>query len=77
MTDLKSPIHPKEGVVGDDWSGERGFVDQNMIERHVSDLYTPIYYLAGPAGFVTAMRTMLVEAKVDEDNIRFEEFPGY
>jgi ferredoxin-NADP reductase len=33
--------------------------------------------MAGPAGFVTAMRKMLVEAKVDEDNIRFEEFPGY
>jgi ferredoxin-NADP reductase len=59
------------------WSGERGFVNKSMIERYVTDLSTPIYYLAGPAGFVTAMRKMLVEAKIDEDNIRFEEFPGY
>ncbi len=76
MTDLEPPFLKKEGV-GGGWNGERGIVDQNMIERHVSDLYTPIYYMAGPAGFVTAMRKMLVEAKVDEDNIRFEEFPGY
>ena len=41
------------------------------------DLSTPIYYIAGPAGFVTAMRQMLAQAGVDEDNIRFEEFPGY
>ena len=59
------------------WDAERGFIDKSMIERHVSDLSTPIYYMAGPAGIVTAMRKMLVEAKVDEDNIRFEEFPGY
>jgi len=59
------------------WDGERGFVDKKMIAQHVSDLSTPIYYTAGPAGFVTAMRKMLIEAKVDEDNIRFEEFPGY
>ena len=59
------------------WSGERGFVDASMIGRYVSDLSTPIYYIAGPEGFVTAMRKMLVEAKVDEDNIRFEDFPGY
>jgi ferredoxin-NADP reductase len=59
------------------WNGERGFIDRNMIERYVSDLSTPIYYIAGPADFVTAMRTMLVEAKVDEESIRFEEFAGY
>jgi ferredoxin-NADP reductase len=80
--DLKSLHLSKEGAGSmtdraGGWNGERGFVDQNMIERHVSDLYTPIYYMAGPAGFVSAMRKMLVEAKVDEDNIRFEEFPGY
>jgi ferredoxin-NADP reductase len=60
-----------------EWSGERGFIDKAMLERHLSDLSTPIYYTAGPAAMVTAMRTMLTQAGVDEDNIRFEEFPGY
>src|ERR1019366_3135484 len=59
------------------WDGDRDFINRNLLERHVGDLSTPIYYIAGPAGFVTGMRKMLVEAKVDEDNVRFEEFPGY
>ncbi|HET6400840.1 MAG TPA: FAD-dependent oxidoreductase [Candidatus Kapabacteria bacterium] len=72
MTDLKDS--PKQAGA---WAGERGFVDKSMIARHVNDLSTPVYYMAGPAGFVSAMRKMLVESKVDEDSIRFEEFPGY
>ncbi len=59
------------------WNGERGFIDKNMLGRYLNDLATPIYYMAGPPGMVTAMRKMLAEAGIDEDNIRFEEFPGY
>jgi ferredoxin-NADP reductase len=76
MSDIKSPLLSKEGA-GGGWDGEKGIINKSMLERHVTDLSTPIYYIAGPEGFVTAMRKMLVEAKVDEDNIRFEEFPGY
>jgi ferredoxin-NADP reductase len=69
MTDMDRSSHT--------WDGDRGVIDRNLLERHVGDLSLPIYYLAGPGGFVTAMRKMLTEAAVDEDNIRFEEFPGY
>jgi ferredoxin-NADP reductase len=33
--------------------------------------------LSGPAAMVGAMRKMLVEADVNEDNIKTEEFSGY
>jgi ferredoxin-NADP reductase len=33
--------------------------------------------LAGPPAMVAAMRKMLIDAKVDEDDIRTEEFAGY
>ncbi|TAN07529.1 MAG: FAD-dependent oxidoreductase [Rhodanobacteraceae bacterium] len=59
------------------WQGERGRVDAAMVKRHVADLHKPIYYLSGPEGMVKAMRTLLVELKVNEDNIRTEEFTGY
>lgn len=59
------------------WSGETGRVDIDILKRHVDNLNKPIYYLSGPAGMVGAMRSMLVEAKVNEDNIRTEEFSGY
>lgn len=59
------------------WAGERGYIDKDMLARYVPDLTTPIYYLCGPAGMVTAMRQMLAGAGVDDDDIRTEEFTGY
>ena len=59
------------------WEGETGFIDQDMIVRYVDDLNAPIYYLCGPPGMVTAMRTLLNDAGIDEDDIRSEEFTGY
>jgi ferredoxin-NADP reductase len=60
-----------------EWAGERGFIDEKMLRRHVPDIAAPIYYLSGPAGMVKAMRQMLVTAGANEDNIRTEEFSGY
>jgi ferredoxin-NADP reductase len=61
----------------EEWSGERGHIDEAMLKRHVPDLNTPIYYLSGPEGMVKAMRQMLVDIGANEDNIRTEEFTGY
>jgi ferredoxin-NADP reductase len=36
-----------------------------------------IYYLTGPPGMVSGLRTMLVAEGIDEDDIRTEEFTGY
>jgi len=59
------------------WDGERGFIDAPMLLRHLPALDGPTYYIAGPPRMVTAMRDMLVSAKVDEDAIRTEDFGGY
>lgn len=64
-------------VTPEQWGGERGYIDGDMLRRHVDDLQKPIYYLAGPAAMVAAMRKVLVEAGVNEDNIKTEEFSGY
>lgn len=61
----------------DEWSGESGFIDADMLRRHVSDISAPIYYLCGPPDMVQDMRQMLVETGANEDNIRTEEFSGY
>jgi ferredoxin-NADP reductase len=60
-----------------DWTGERGRVTAEMVNKYVPDLNQPIYYLSGPKSMVKAMRELLVELKVNEDNIRTEEFSGY
>jgi ferredoxin-NADP reductase len=60
-----------------EWAGETGFVNKEMLLKHLPSLQGPIYYLAGPPAMVAAMRQMLAEAEVDEDDIRTEEFSGY
>jgi ferredoxin-NADP reductase len=60
-----------------DWKGETGLINKEMLSRHLSTLNGPIYYSAGPPAMVSGMRKMLVEAGVDEDDIRTEDFAGY
>jgi ferredoxin-NADP reductase len=62
---------------GDAWQGERGHIDASMLGRHLDGVTDAIYYLTGPPGMVQGLRTMLVDAGVDEDDIRTEEFTGY
>ena len=59
------------------WSGETGFLDRTMLERHLKDLSAFVYYMAGPPGLVEAMQKMLTEAGVKEDAIHTDEFFGY
>jgi ferredoxin-NADP reductase len=59
------------------WDGERGYIDAAMLRRHLGGVVDAIFYLAGPAAMVQAMRTMLLAMGTDEDNIRAEEFTGY
>lgn len=56
---------------------ETGYIDAAMVKKYVPDMTLPIFYLAGPAGMVAAMRKILVEAGANEDNIKTEEFSGY
>lgn len=59
------------------WNGETGYITSEMIKRYVSDPANAIFYMAGPLPFVAAMKTAIVDAGGDPDNIRFEEFSGY
>jgi ferredoxin-NADP reductase len=59
------------------WEGERGHIDASMLQRHLEGVTGPIYYLTGPPAMVNGLRTMLIDAGVDEDDIRTEEFTGY
>lgn len=62
---------------GRSWDGERGRIDHAMLLRHLDSLAGPIYYIAGPPGMVQGLRSMLISAGVDEDDVRIEEFTGY
>lgn len=69
MTQLEKSSHQ--------WLGEKGYITKEMIQRYLTQPSAGVYYLAGPAGFVTGMREVLKELEINEDNIRSEEFAGY
>jgi ferredoxin-NADP reductase len=59
------------------WPGERGVINREMLDKHLKEASSPIYYIAGPPGMVKGLHAMLQAAGVDEDDIRIEEFTGY
>ena len=62
---------------GKDWKYEFGRCNIEMIKKYVKDIKKPIYYSAGPPGMVAAMKAMLLESGIKEDNIKTEDFVGY
>lgn len=60
-----------------DWRFEVGAIDQWMLSGYISDLHAPIYYLVGPPTMVAAMKELLAQVKLDENQIRSEDFVGY
>ncbi len=69
MTEIEKSSRP--------WSGETGFLDRAMLERHLKNLAAAVYYMAGPPGLVETMQKMLTDAGVKDDAIRTDEFFGY
>ena len=59
------------------WHGETGYINKNMLEKYINDVKSPVYYIAGPSGFVVAMRNMLNEIGILTDSIKTDEFSGY
>lgn len=59
------------------WEGETGYINREMIEKYVADRNDAVYYSAGPQAMVAAMRKLLAEMGISDDDIRTEEFTGY
>lgn len=59
------------------WAGETGEISVELLRRHLDDLMSPVYYLAGPPAMTLAMLDMLQEAGVDDAAIKSAEFYGY
>jgi len=59
------------------WSGETGHISLELLMKYVPDLADPIYYTAGPPPLVAAIKDLLNEAGVDEDDVNSEDFSGY
>lgn len=68
-------VHVISDDAPDGWGGETGFINQDMLVRHLKDLSAYTFYVAGPPGFNKAMREVL--ASQDQGMLIFESFAGY
>ncbi len=59
------------------WNGETGFINKSMLEKYVDDLDSPIYYIAGLTEMVNAMKKLLNDLGVSEENIKAEDFSNF
>jgi ferredoxin-NADP reductase len=59
------------------WKGPTGMMDAAFVRDRVRGLPDPVFYVSGPPGMVQAMRETLVQAGVDDDDVRSEAFYGY
>jgi ferredoxin-NADP reductase len=59
------------------WRGETGYITAALLSKHLVNVGSPIYYVVGPPGMVTGLRTMLKDVHIDDHDIRTEKFEGY
>lgn len=59
------------------WTGERGALDQSVIERHVTRPTESIFWISGPPGMVSAFNNTLLQSGIKEESIRTDNFLGY
>ena len=61
----------------DNWSGEKGHLTAELLNKYRSQTNSPVYYLVGPPGMVNGVHELLNKVGVDDDDIRLEDFGGY
>ena len=60
-----------------DWIGYQGLINADIVKKEVSDYSTRIFYICGPPGMVNAMKKMLIEFELNDNQIKIENFTGY
>ncbi|MFQ6007740.1 MAG: ferredoxin--NADP reductase [Candidatus Zixiibacteriota bacterium] len=71
------PIMTKTRSSRRTWTGETGYIDEEMINKYVDNLTVPVYYVVGPPDMVLAVKQTLNRMGIHPDWIRSEEFSGY
>jgi Cu+-exporting ATPase len=61
----------------DSQHGETGLINDAMLKKYVDNLQSSIYYIAGFPEMASAMRALLTELDINENNIKAEEFTGF
>ena len=59
------------------WTGEKRMIDSTFIKEYFPNVNENFYMVVGPPGMVEAIDKSLLEAGIESDNIKKENFTGY
>lgn len=59
------------------WDGESGLLNENIIQKYITDITLPIYFVVGPPIMVEKTEKLLLDMGIKKTNIRLERFTGY
>ncbi len=71
-------INTLSSDVSDSWSGEKGRIDKEMIEKYVKNPKEKLWYICGPPPMVDSMKEILIKMNVSIERLRIEDWqvPG-
>lgn len=58
------------------WQGESGYINKDMVVRHVGDFKDCLYYISGPSAMVDSYKKLLLSMGVAKKSIKTDYFPG-
>ena len=64
-------------VVGGEWGGETGYIDEHLIKKYIKDIESKDYYISGPEPMVDSMKEKLQSISIKDTSIHQDWFPGY
>jgi ferredoxin-NADP reductase/Na+-translocating ferredoxin:NAD+ oxidoreductase RnfD subunit len=64
-------------LVASSWQGERGYVNAEMIKRHVPDYQDRYFYVSGPHSMVDGFSKTLRQLGVRRSRMKKDFFPGF
>ncbi len=59
------------------WYGEKGYIDQDLIKKHVPSYNSSMFYIAGAPIMVDNIHNNLIKMGVSPKQIKEDFFPGY
>lgn len=59
------------------WQGEIGLLNEITLKKNITDMQNAKYYIVGPPIMVEAVKKILLNMKISDDNIKIELFTGY
>lgn len=82
--DIMETLYPKLKVIHTlskpdiGWSGNRGYINNEIIKEEIPDYEERVFYISGPPLMVEAMQKIITEElKVSKERVIVENFIGY